>query len=420
MVNSSNTLLFTLESIKASIVLEGSKSISNRVLMIRRMCGEGFDIEHISASEDTKILSRLLWSDEEILDAGDAGTTFRFLTSYLCTLYTAKVLTGSVRMKQRPIGPLVSALRELGANIEYLEEEGFPPLKISPNPNLGLDGWQITIPGDISSQFISSLMLVAPLLPQGIEISIDGPIYSKPYIAMTYRIMQRFGANIEFEGNTISVKPKRYEPITFFVEGDWSAASYYFSICALSKNCVIELIGLKEDSLQGDAILVKIYKKLGVETEFTEQGIVIRKVKKDLPAMLEWDFRDCPDIAQTVSVTLAALGVSGLFSGLESLTIKETDRIAALKTELSKGDVSLIELPKRLSGQSDTKYYMQEGKMKINPGLRIDTYGDHRMAMAFAPLAIVGRISLDDPNVVKKSYRGFWNDLEKVGISLGE
>lgn len=402
--------------ISGEITLASSKSISNRVLIIRALCKEHFPIHRLANANDTQLLDRLLNSHETIRDAGPAGTTFRFLTAYLSLQAGQQVLTGSERMKQRPIGPLVEALRKLGANITYLEKEGYPPLQIGEPDNIGLHH-HITIPADTSSQYITALLLIAPTLPRGLKLTLSGAIVSRPYIEMTLRLMQYFGVNHTWEGDTISVAPQAYQARPFTVEADWSAASYYYAIAAMADSCDLTLYGLFENSLQGDAVLAKMMTALGVETSWIEGGLRLSKSGKPLPPVFEWDFLDCPDIAQTLAVVCGALGVNGLFTGLETLRIKETDRIAALKAELKKVGVHLSALPTRFSKRSDREHFMVSEKAVVEGTPLFHTYEDHRMAMAFAPLALLGPIQIEDPKVVDKSYPDFWRDLFALGFA---
>ncbi|MEM6397224.1 MAG: 3-phosphoshikimate 1-carboxyvinyltransferase [Bacteroidota bacterium] len=421
--------------IAGQIDLIGSKSISNRALIIRALADEPFEIEHLAEAKDTQQLRALLASDGEVLDAGPAGTTYRFMTAYLCTRPGSQVLTGSERMLQRPIGILVDALRVLGADIEYLGEEGYPPLRIGYRPLNRTS--QISIDGGTSSQFISALLLIAPTLPNGLTLDIEGKLVSKPYVDMTLALMRRYGIDWKWTENAqaIVVNKGTFAGGNLYVEADWSAASYYYAIAAIAEEADLFIGGLREDSLQGDSALAKIYEKFGIETVFEADGIHLRKPawrvhadrsaktksdnEKNLPpAMIEQDFLLCPDIAQTISVTCAALGTQGLFSGLETLRIKETDRIAALQAELAKVGVFLSKLPPRLTGKSEKTYYLQEGHAQFDAVPRFDTYHDHRMAMAFAPLAMLGEIEIEDPMVVVKSYPRFYEDLSKLGFVI--
>ncbi len=400
------------------IHLDGSKSISNRALMIRALCGDDFGINNLSTSLDTQLMEQLLAADGEVLDSGAAGTTFRFLTAYLAARTDrSRTLTGSERMKQRPIRLLVEALRKLGANIEYLEKEGYPPLRIHPTGGLGATN-QLSIPANTSSQYISALLMIAPMLPNGLELELIGNLVSRPYVAMTLRMMAYFGVGHEWEGDVIRVPPGKYQPRPFNVEADWSAASYYYAMAAFSDRCDLRLHGLFSDSWQGDSALAGMMQAFGVESIFYKDALHLTKLPGTKP-FFEWDFLPCPDVAQTLAVVCGGLGVHGLFSGLETLRIKETDRIAALQNELAKVQVFLSKLPDRFSQKADKEFFMIEGKAVVADSPVILTYEDHRMAMAFAPLAMLGSIQIEHPAVVEKSYPAFWEDLKSLGFVVG-
>jgi 3-phosphoshikimate 1-carboxyvinyltransferase len=401
--------------IQGHLRLTGSKSISNRALIIRALSGEDFPIEQLAKANDTDLMMALLASDEIVRDAGPAGTTFRFLTAYLALQEGNQILTGTERMKQRPIGVLVEALRQLGANIEYLEEEGYPPLRIGEPSDLGKSN-ELRISAGTSSQFISALLMIAPVLPNGLRLHLEGKIVSRSYIEMTLGLMRHFGVSHEWEGQMISIKPQSYEAKPFIAEADWSAASYHYAMAAFADELDLQLDGLFENSFQGDAALVEIMEQFGVHSEFNETGVRLTKTGAALPPMFEWDFILCPDIAQTMAVICAGLGVQGLFTGLETLSIKETDRIQALKNELGKVSAYLSKLPARFSPNSNKEYYTVEGTATFSTIPTFDTYEDHRMAMAFAPLAMMGHIKIEDPMVVIKSYPAFYEDLELLGF----
>lgn len=404
--------------LRGAIALSGSKSISNRVLIIRALCPQSFPVKGLADAKDTRLMQGLLDSGEAVLDAGAAGTTFRFLTALLSLREGTQVLTGTERMKQRPIGVLVEALRSLGADIEYLEKEGYPPLRIGP-PRYSGRNRQISISAGTSSQYISALLLIAPSLPEGLSLRLEGTVVSRPYIEMTLRLMHHFGVQHTWEGDTITVRAQEYRPAEFQVEADWSAASYYYSMAALAPEADLKLCGLFAQSLQGDAVLAEMMRHFGVETTFEEGAAHLRKLPgATAPALFEWDFLQCPDLAQTLAVTCAALGVRGVFSGLETLRIKETDRIAALRTELAKTGVSLYELPARMAKKSGRQFFLIEGKASLESNSAFDTYEDHRMAMAFAPLAMYGSVGIREPGVVEKSYPLFWEDLKSLGFEI--
>lgn len=398
------------------IRLSGSKSISNRVLAIRALCHESFDIQGLAEANDTQLMLNLLTSGEDLLDAGPAGTTFRFLTALLSLREGTQILTGSERMKQRPIGVLVEVLRTLGADIAYLENEGFPPLRIGPPRDLGRMN-ELSISAGTSSQYISALLLIAPALPEGLVLHLEGAIVSRPYIEMTLRLMQHFGVEHSWEEQTIRVAAQSYQARPFRVEADWSAASYYYAMAALAPEAELTLDGLFADSLQGDAVLVEMMRPFGVQTTFSEHAAHLKKVAGAAAApVFEWDFIQCPDLAQTLAVVCGGLGVHGVFSGLETLRIKETDRIAALKTELGKTGVMLHELPRRMAKRSDKQFFLLEGKCEFTDMPVFDTYEDHRMAMAFAPLGMLSPVAVREPAVVHKSYPAFWEDIATLGF----
>lgn len=399
--------------IKESIQLNGSKSISNRVLIIDALCNHQIKIDNLSNADDTVFLQRILQSNETILDAGAGGTTFRFLTAFLATQEGREVvLTGSERMQQRPIKILVSALRSLGADITYEKNEDFPPLRIKGKK---LKGGKITLPADTSSQYITALLLIAPTLEDGLELELIGTIVSVPYIKMTLRMMEYFGIQTSFKGNKIVVNTGVYKPTTFFVEGDWSAASYFYSIAILAENAEIELKGLTNQQIQGDSIIAKIANDFGVETTYKEHSVFFKKIQQPNFTNYSFDFIECPDLAQTVVVFCAALNITLDCKGLQTLRIKETDRIAALDNELQKfGLASLIEIDKNNWKLIPNKFTTHDSRLTA-----VSTYEDHRMAMAFAPLALkLGVLKIEEPNVVDKSYPMFWNDLEKLGFKI--
>ncbi len=406
-------------NIQGEITLNGSKSISNRALLIRALCGVHFNIHNLSDSDDTMTLESLLNSLADVLDAHHAGTTFRFLTAYYATQDGTQILTGSERMQQRPIKALVDALNSLGADITYLNNEGFPPLKICPPKSEWKN--EITLPAGISSQFITALLLISPKLTGGLTIRLEGEIVSKPYIEMTISMMTYFGVKVtvDWVSQKISVLPQDYQAKDYFVEADWSAASYYYIIAGLSEHTDLVLNGLHEASMQGDAAIVDIGRKFGIETTFENRSIRIKKNKgAQVPELLEYDFINVPDIAQSISVLCAGLGVNALFTGLQTLRLKETDRIVALQNELEKLGVFLNKMPAKFSKKTSVEYYMQEGQANIQQDNIpcFDTYSDHRMAMSFAPLSLIGSIIVNDPYVVSKSYPSYWNDLTKLGF----
>jgi len=396
--------------LQGCITLPSSKSISNRVLIIKELCPVDFKIHNISSSDDTEVLCKSLHNiNKPIFDVGAAGTAMRFLTAYFSILKGERVLTGSERMKHRPIGELVSILRDFGAQIEYLENEGFPPLKINGN---NLTAKALTIRGDISSQFISALLLIAPYLDGHFSLTIDTKILSKEYIWMTIKLMEIYGIDIVWNNQTIHVKKGQYIPVDIHVESDWSSASYWFEMVALSNNANIELIGLQKDSLQGDSVLPKLFQKLGVETLFTNSGLKLCSQPADC-SFFEFDFSNNPDLAQTIVVTLVSKNIPFKITGLDNLSLKETDRILALINEFKKIGITLIEESNfGLSWQGNEKMIIPDNHI-------VETYDDHRMALAFAPLALINNsISIQNPSVTAKSYPGFWGDLKEVDFDV--
>jgi 3-phosphoshikimate 1-carboxyvinyltransferase len=413
--------------IVGQITLDGSKSISNRALIIQALCRESFDIHKISSSKDTQTLIQLLGQTDGglyhgIYDAGAAGTTFRFMTAFLALQDGSQTLTGSERMQQRPIGKLVNALRALGCDIEYLANEGYPPLKINPPKSLTTN--TLSIAADTSSQYITALLLIAPTLQNGLRLTLEGTIVSLPYIQMTLGLMANFGVQHTWAGNTIVVEPQAYQAQDLTVEADWSAASYYYALAAFADELDLTLNGLFQDSLQGDAVAVAMGSQFGIDTEFTTSGLRLTKSADHVAERFEWDFVKCPDIAQTFAVICGGMGVQGRFTGLETLFIKETDRVAALHNELAKVGVSFVESPieplKPSSQQSNEQWFTIDGKAQFTTTPTFPTYEDHRMAMSFAPLAMFNPVEIEDPAVVSKSYPEYWHDLQKLGFVVEE
>jgi len=404
---------------KGVIHLEGSKSISNRALIIRALSKQDFAIKHLSVSDDSNILQSLLAQTHGVYDAGHAGTCYRFMTAYLALQEGHQTLTGSSRMKERPIGPLVEALRSIGADIAYLEKDGYPPLQIKQFSHDQYSN-KVSISGGVSSQYLSALLMIAPQLPDGLTMHITDALVSRPYLEMTLRIMKEFGVKHEWlDEMTIRVEAQSYQGKDFTVESDWSAASYHYAIAAFSQEAEIELHGLFEDSLQGDSAIAEIATSFGVLSSYRDDVVKITKSQGNkVKSLFEYDFIRQPDLAQSVAVMSAGMGVYSMFSGLSTLKIKETDRVKALQQELAKMQVFLSVLPKKFSSKSEDEYYAINGTATADEAPEIETYKDHRMAMAFAPLGILFPIKILKPDVVSKSYKGFWSDLEKLGFSL--
>ncbi len=393
----------------STIYLNSSKSESNRLLIIKALSEKEITIKNLSKANDSVLLKNLLESENLVVwDAQDAGTSFRFLTSFLAIKKEHVVLSGTERMKQRPVKVLVDALNKIGAEILYLENEGFPPIYVKEKINQVKN--KLDIPGDISSQYISSLLLIAPLLEKGIEINIEDPFYSRPYVNMTLNLMNSFGIKSAVKGNKISIKNQEFSSGSYIVESDWSAASYWYSILSISDNINnLTLQGLKKKSNQGDSVISELMKSFGVNTQYKEDGIVLTKIKLDTEE-IELDFRDCPDLAQTILVVAAYHKIKLKVSGVESLKIKETDRLVAMKNELKKIGCDFYE--------EGNYWILEKRRREIDDELSIDTYKDHRMAMAFAPLASKKSMIINDPDVVVKSYPTYWEDLRKVGFII--
>jgi 3-phosphoshikimate 1-carboxyvinyltransferase len=402
------SLKSTNHPINTTISLVSSKSESNRALIINAITGFRSQLKNISTARDSQTMKRLLNASEHTADVLDAGTTMRFLTAYYAITSQHRYMTGTSRMCERPIGILVECLKKLGAKIKYDKIEGFPPLIIEGFESSGNN--EIEIKGDVSSQFISALLMVAPILPNGLTLRLLGEVGSKPYIEMTIAQMRMFGAEIElnWEENLIKVNKVLYTPTAFTVESDWSGASYWYSLVALANEATITLKGLKENSLQGDSAIVQIMNSLGVKTTFIEGGLSLEKSNAN--DYFEYDFSNSPDLAQTVAVVCAAKGIKAKFTGLESLKVKETDRVLALQKELKKFGANLIEVKK------NEVYELQPSVSLLTDKntLEFETYDDHRMAMAFAPLALLRNVIIQNPEVVNKSYPSFWDDFGKV------
>lgn len=388
---------------QTQIPLEASKSESNRALIINALSGDKSVLYNLSKARDTQTMLRLLSSEEDVLDVLDAGTTMRFLTAFSLFGDKPVVLTGTERMQQRPIKILVEALKKIGAKIKCQGEEGFPPLRVKPLENQKKN--EIKIKGDVSSQYVSALLMIAPRLPEGLLLHLKGKVGSKPYIQMTLDMMRLFGVKANWTNNTIEIPSQEYLTYPYIVESDWSGASYWYSFVALADEAKLKLKGLRQKSLQGDIAIVHIMNRLGVMSTFEQDGVVLEKIPHQKE--FEFDFSDCPDLAQTVAVVCGIKGIRCRMTGLESLRIKETDRIKALKKELKKFKVKLKEVEEGV----------WEVSSKFEPSadtIQIETYEDHRMAMAFAPISTKQPIEILDPEVVNKSYPSFWDHVELV------
>lgn len=394
---------------EGSINITGSKSETNRLLLLQALFN-GFELKNTSNSDDSKVMQKALQTSSDRIDIHHAGTAMRFLTAYFSHIQgRSVVLTGSSRMQERPIQILVDALRDIGASISYEKEEGFPPLKIHGKK---LAGGKVELPADVSSQYISALLLLGPVLEQGLELHLVGKITSIPYIDMTLSLLNSLGVSTSFEGQLICVSPmKEIKKDIQIVESDWSSASYFFSIAALSETAEIHLTSFRKESLQGDSVLRSIYDNLNVSSHFEGDTLILKKENKPLPTSLKLDLSKAPDIAQTIAVSCYGLGIGCDLVGLHTLKIKETDRLEALNTELSKLGATIK---------------VTENSLHLSPGINfkencsIPTYNDHRMAMAFAPLALKIPLQIEASDVVSKSYPDFWIDLTKIGITINK
>lgn len=396
--------------LQKTIQITGSKSETNRSLLLQALF-PNVRIENLSNSDDGEVMQKGLKKTSGEVDIHHAGTAMRFLTGYFASQEGKEViLTGSQRMQERPIKVLVEALRNLGASIEYVKEEGYPPIKISGKK---LEKDKVSLPANISSQYISSLLLIAPSLKNGLELNLVGKITSVPYIKMTLSLLEQIGVTTSFEGNTIKVEPKdMVQDATLVVESDWSSASYFYSIVALCEvGTTIQLSSYKKNSLQGDSVMAEVYKDFGVETTFGDHTITLTKTSDEIPQHVEYDLSNAPDTAQTISVTCLGLGMGCHLTGLHTLPIKETDRLAAMQTELSKFGAKV---------DIDAESLTLQPTSSLKSGVAVDTYNDHRMAMAFGPLAVKTTFKVNDAEVVSKSYPDFWNDLSTLGFGVAE
>lgn len=393
-----------------NVKLPASKSISNRLLIINALSGNTELPENLSDSDDTRVMIEALNGTRSLKDVGHAGTSMRFLTAYFSARAGSVQLTGSDRMKQRPVGPLVEALRQLGAEIRYGSNDGYPPLHITGKP---LPGGEITVESGISSQFISALLMIAPTMKKGLVMHLAGEMVSASYIRMTLELMQQWGAGTDWTGSTITVQPTGYSGGTSVVESDWSGASYWYAMTLLQDYARVTLSYLGKESLQGDQVLTDIFHSLGVVSEFDDGKVTLSRLAKIHPGMFSFDFTNAPDIVQSMAVVLCMAAVPFRFTGTRTLRIKETDRIHALQTELKKLGFILE--------TDDEGSFLEWNKQRCAPEPEpvIETYHDHRMAMAFAPTALaLGEIRIKDPMVVTKSYPGFWENLQGAGFRL--
>jgi len=397
------------KKIKTRVSLPASKSLSNRLLIIRALCEDGFDIENLSDADDTKILGQCIENinDYHVFDVHDAGTALRFLTAVFAITHGNRMLTGTPRLLERPVGPLVDALNRLGAKIHYPDKKGFPPLVINGSE---IRGGKISVDAGMSSQFISALLLIAPTLPEGLEILLKNAVASAPYIRMTLGLMNYFGVNTEWNDDLIKIKPQKYKAKNYIVEADWSAAAFWYEIASLAEDAEIELTGLNGHSLQGDAVVADVFSKLGVRTTILPNSIKLTKCPVET-GLLELDFFENPDMFPAVIATCAALGVSCRFTGLQNLAIKESDRVTAMVTELEKFG---CHFSRDAAGNIVSE---KSNQPKIAQSVNCNSYNDHRIAMALAPLSLKGfAINIDNASCVAKSYPAYFEDIKNAGF----
>jgi len=397
------------KKIKTRVSLPASKSLSNRLLIIRALCDEGFTIENLSDAGDTKILGQCLENiyDYRVFDVQDAGTALRFLTAVFAITHGNRLLTGTSRLLERPVGPLVEALNRLGAKIHYFDKKGFSPLVINGSE---IRGGKVSVDAGMSSQYISALLLIAPALPEGLEVSLKNAVASAPYVRMTLGLMNYFGVTTEWNEDIIKIKPQKYKAKNYFVEADWSAAAFWYEIAALAEEAEIELTGVNEHSLQGDAVIADVFSKLGVHTTVLHDSIKLTKcpVKSEFP---EFDFFENPDMFPAVIATCAASGISCRFTGLQNLAIKESDRVTAMITELERFGY-------QFRRQVDRSLMSENGnQLKTTQTVNCHSYNDHRIAIALSPLSLKGfTVNIDSASCVAKSYSSFFEDIKNAGF----
>ena len=398
------------QSLFTTISLPGSKSISNRALILNALSLSNYEIENLSVCEDTRVISEAFASNTNVFDVRGAGTAMRFLTAFLAGVDGEWIVQGSARMHERPILPLVDTLISLGADIEYIDKKGYPPLKIKGRK---LKGGEVYLTASVSSQFISALIMIAPTMELGLKLNLEHEVMSKPYIHLTQKMMEEYGIRIKWTDNIITVKPQPYTSVPYYVEPDWSAASYWYSFVALMPEAEVKLKGLKKNSMQGDANIVNLFSDLGVETVFEEDGIILKKKEVKTKKFFH-NFINEPDLAQTFTVTCCLMNIHFFFTGLQTLKIKETDRIVALISELKKLGYVLRETENGILEWDGERCLTDET-------IIIETYEDHRMAMSFAPASLkFENMYINHPEVVTKSYPSFWDDLQQGGFKLNE
>jgi len=414
------------KKLKGTIYLTASKSESNRVLLVQALSSQRFRTTNLADAHDTQILAEILKNEtsgdhsralkklnvEVSYHTGAGGTTFRFLTAFFATREGTRILSGTDRMNERPIKPLVDALIQLGAKITYLGTKGCSPIKIE---GAKLKGGDIEMDASVSSQFITALLLIAPTLENGLNIKLTGRTTSRSYIMMTLKVLEHFGVKYKWDNDSISIAHQEYQGWDYHIESDWSAASYWYEMAALAEEAEIKIRGLKKKSIQGDSVISDLFRFFGVSTEFMDDGVCLTKTDYR-PDSLGFDFSDYPDIAQTAAVTAAALKIPMQLNGLHTLRVKETDRIHALEKELKKTGVSAKE-----AEEASLEINFSESKPIPDPDIHFETYDDHRMAMAFAPLALLyPEVKIHNPSVVKKSYPDFWTDMKMLGFEIKE
>jgi 3-phosphoshikimate 1-carboxyvinyltransferase len=405
------TITSAIKKLEGTITLPSSKSISNRVLIINALAYSPFPVGNLSDSDDTRVMEQVLYSNTDKFDIGHAGTAMRFLTAFLSKIVGKWEITGSERMQQRPIKILVDALNQLGARIEYISNEGYPPLRIWGS---NLEGGNLELDGSISSQYISALLMIAPTIDDGLTLTLTNKITSASYIDLTLKLMANFGIKYTWEGNKITIKEQAYSAVPYTVEADWSGASYWYEMAVLAEDATILLEGLQLKSIQGDCAQAIWFEDFGIKSKQIGNAIQLSKNGVELPSKYIQNFVENPDIAQTFAVMCVCKKVPFHFNGLETLKIKETDRINALIVELGKLGANLYE-PK----QGELAWDGVLNESKFNGIVDIDTYHDHRMALAFAPVALVnGKITINDPMVITKSYPGYWADLKNAGLEM--
>ena len=402
--------IYPPHSLHTTVTLPGSKSISNRALILNALSLSDYEIENLSVCEDTNVIKDAFASNTSTFDVRGAGTAMRFLTAFLACVEGEWIIKGTDRMHERPIHPLVDTLVSMGAEIEYMEKKGYPPLRINGKT---LQGGEVYLTANVSSQFISAMIMIAPCMENGLTLHLEHEVISKPYIHLTQKMMEEYGVRVKWTGDQIRIQPQSYVPTPYYVEPDWSAASYWYALVAVTPDAEVKLKGLRKNSLQGDANVMNLFSDLGVSTHFDDDGVILRK-KEVTARKFFHNFINEPDLAQTFTVTCCLLNIPFFFSGLQTLKIKETDRIAALIKELKKLGYVLQEIENGVLEWDGQRCFPDET-------IVIETYEDHRMAMSFAPASLkFPDMYINNPEVVTKSYPTFWDDLQRGGFKLNE